>query len=240
MAAPELTPARPGNLFPETRWTLVLAARNQPERRRQVFEELVRPRYKALYVIARKRGLGVSEAEDAVQGFLTELLEGDLLARLDPEKGRLRSYLKTALAHYLTNLWQKARAEKRGGGQPSVDLAEVEALLSSEAPSPEVLFDRAWALEMFQSALRQLELEFASGRRGGPFELLSELFGFGAVAPYEELARRHGMSVSQLKSFVHRTRVRLRQLLRERVADTLCDPAEIDLEVRALFEVMAA
>jgi RNA polymerase sigma-70 factor (ECF subfamily) len=48
------------------------------------------------------------------------------------------------------------------------------------------------------------------------------------------------MSIPQLKSFVHRARVRLRQLLRARIADTVCDPAEIDLEMRALFEVMAA
>jgi DNA-directed RNA polymerase specialized sigma24 family protein len=237
---PDAEPARAGNLFPETRWTLVLAAKDQPERRRQVLEELVRPRYKALYVIARKRGLGVSEAEDAVQGFLTQLLEGDLLTRLDPEKGRLRSYLKTALAHYLSNLWQQGRAEKRGGGQANLDLSDVEAWLTSDAPTPEELFDRAWALELFQSALQQLELEFTSGRRAGPFALLEELFGFASAPPYEELSRRHGMSVPQLKSFVHRARVRLRQLLRERVADTLSDPAEIELEMRVLFEVMAA
>jgi RNA polymerase sigma-70 factor (ECF subfamily) len=227
-------------LFPETRWTLVLSAKNQPERRRQAFEELVKPRYKALYVIARKRGLAPSEAEDAVQGFLTQLLEGDLLTRLDPEKGRLRAYLKTALGHYLSNLWQQRRAEKRGGGRADADLAELEAWLVSDAPSPEASFDRAWALELFQGALRQLELEFQNGRRGGPFELIEQLFGFADAPSYEELARRHGMSVPQLKSFVHRTRARLRQLLRERVADTLCDPAEIELEMRALFEVMAA
>jgi RNA polymerase sigma-70 factor (ECF subfamily) len=219
---------------------LVLAAKYQPERRRQAFEELVRPRYKALYAIARKRGLSESEAEDAVQGFLTQLLEGDLLSRLDPEKGRLRSYLKTALSHYLSNLWQRERAEKRGSGQASVDLSDVEVWLSSKEPSPEACFDRAWALEMFQGALRALELEFKNGRRGGPFELIEELFGFDAAPPYEELSRRHGMSVPQLKSFVHRTRVRLRQLLRERVADTLADPAEIELEIAALLEAMAA
>ncbi len=40
-------PAGPG-LFPETRWTLVLAARFDPAKRRPALEELVRPRWRAL------------------------------------------------------------------------------------------------------------------------------------------------------------------------------------------------
>jgi hypothetical protein len=100
-----------GGLFPETRWTLVLAARLDPQKRKPALEALVRPRWKALYVVARKLGLGGSEAEDAVQGFVARLLEGDVLERLDPGKGRLRSYLRTAFRHYLANVRQEERAQ---------------------------------------------------------------------------------------------------------------------------------
>ena len=236
----EWQPARARNLFPETRWTLVLAARNEPERRSQAFADLLSPRYKALFVIARKRGLGPVEAEDAVQGFALQLLEGDLLSRLDPGKGRLRSYLKAAFLHYLSNLWHQERAEKRGGGRAKLELSDVEAWLASPEPSPELSFDRAWAVELFQSALSELRQEFADGRRGGPFELIETLFGFGSAPPFEELAQRYGMSLSQLKSFVHRARTRLRQLLRQRVADTVCEHREIEQEMRELFEVLSA
>jgi DNA-directed RNA polymerase specialized sigma24 family protein len=223
-------PAPAGNRFPDTRWTLVLAARSEPERRSQAFAELLSPRYKALFVIARKRGLGPAEAEDAVQGFTLQLLEGDLLSRLDPGKGRLRSYLKTAFLHYLNNLWQQGRAEKRGGGRAKLDLADVEAWLASPEPSPELAFDRAWAVELFQGALSELQREFADGRRGGPFELIETLFGFAAAPPYEVLAER----------YVHRARARLRQLLCQRVADTVCEAREVEQEMRELFEVLSA
>jgi RNA polymerase sigma-70 factor (ECF subfamily) len=232
--------AAPAGLFPETRWTLVLAARLDPKKRRPALEELVRPRWKALYVVARKHGLAPAEAEDAVQGFVTHLLEGDLLERLDPGKGRLRSYLRTAFRHYLSNQRQEERAQKRGGGDRHADLADVEAWVASPDATPDALFDRAWALSLFADALSELEREYTSGARRGPFEVVRELFQFGAAPPYAELSARHQMSVSQLKAFVHRARVRFRELLRNRVAETLTDPADADAELAELLEMMAA
>lgn len=230
----------PAGLFPETRWTLVLAARLDPEKRRPALEQLVRPRWKALYVVARKHGLGPSEAEDAVQGFVTHLLEGDVLERLDPGKGRLRSYLRSAFRHYLSNQRQEERAQKRGGGERHADLADVEAWVASPDASPDALFDRAWALSLFGDALSELESEYTSGARRGPFEVVRELFQFGAAPPYAELSARHQMSIPQLKAFVHRARVRFRELLRSRVAETLTDPADADAELAELLEMIAA
>jgi RNA polymerase sigma-70 factor (ECF subfamily) len=226
-------------LFPATRWTLVLAARERPEERRRALEDLVAPRWKALYVLARKRGLAPAAAEDAVQSFLVRLLEGDLLTRLDPQRGRLRAYLKTALAHHLVNLHEHDQAQKRSPGhQASFD--GVEALVASPAPSPEALFDRAWALQLFDEALATLERELASGERRGPFEVLRALFRFGEAPPYPELAARHGMTVPQLKSFVHRAKGRFRQILRAQVADTLVEGDDVDAELGMLLEALAA
>jgi DNA-directed RNA polymerase specialized sigma24 family protein len=230
----------PPGLFPETRWTLVLAAQHDPEKRRPALEQLVRPRWKALYVVARKHGLAPDDAEDAVQGFVTHLLEGDVLERLDPGKGRLRSYLRTAFRHYLTNQRQERRAQKRGSGERHADLADVEAWLASPDASPDALFDRAWALTLFADALRELESEYTSGARRGPFVVVRDLFQFGAAPPYGELAALHQMSVPQLKAFVHRARVRFRELLRKRVAETLTDGADADEELAALLQAMVA
>lgn len=230
-------PGRPG-LFPSTRWTLVLAARERPEQRREALAQLLAPRWKALWVLARKKGLDAAEAQDAVQSFVERLLEGDLLGRLAPGRGTLRAYLKTAFAHHLVNLHEHAHAAKRSGDAPPVPLDELEAQLSAPAPSPEALFDRAWAIEVFEGALAALTDELARGERRGPVAVLEALFRFGETEPYETLAERHGMTVSQLKSFVHRAKGRFRQLLRERVADTVDDPSAIDDELRALLEAL--
>ena len=226
--------------FPETRWTLVLAARSNPAQRRAALEALVRPRWRALYAVARAQGLAPADAEDAVQGFVTHILEGDLLERVDPGKGRLRSYLRTAFKNFIANVRQEARAAKRGGGRARQDVAEVEAWLASPLPSPDVLFDRAGALELFGDALKALEGEFEQGQRRGPFEVLRDLFQFGTAPPYPELALRYEMSVPQLKAFVHRARGRFRELLRQRVAETLDNPSDADDELALLLQAMAA
>jgi DNA-directed RNA polymerase specialized sigma24 family protein len=229
-----------GGLFPVTRWTLVRAAGGQPEERRRALHELVAPRWKALYVLARKQGLAAPEAEDAVQSFLLRVAEGDLLARVDPARGRLRTFLRAAFHHHLINLHEHSSAGKRGGGRRAVDLADVEAQVASPAPSPEALFDRAWAMAIFEDALAALEGEFASGARRGPFELLRVLFRFGETPPYGELALTFQMTVPQLKAFVHRAKGRFRQILRDAVADTLHAGDDLDAEVAGLLEALAS
>ena len=230
---------RPG-LFPSTRWTLVLAARGEPEQRRRALEELVAPRWKALYVLGRKQGLGRAEAEDAVQSFLARLVEGDLLSRVDPERGRLRAFLRTAFHNHLANLREHAGAGKRGGGRRALDLEDVEALVAAPGPAPDRLYDRAWALAIFEETLAALEEELRAGERRGPAGALRALFGFAEAPPYATLARDLEMTVPQLKSFVHRAKGRFRQLLRGRVADTLEAGEDVDAEVAALLEALGS
>jgi len=74
---------------------------------------------------------------------------------------------------------------------------------------------------------------------GGRSAVLRELFHFGETAPYAELAPRLGMSVPQLKSFVHRAKGRFRQLLRAEVADTLDAGEDADAELSVLMGLLS-
>lgn len=219
---------------------MLLAARERPEERRRALDELIAPRWRALFALARKQGLTPAEAEDAVQSFLARLMEDDLLFRADPARGRLRTFLRTAFHNHLANLHEHAAAARRGGGRRPVDLDEVEALLASPALSPDAAFDRAWALEMFEKAFATLEGEITQGSGSNGLEALRELFRFGETAPYAELAPRLGMSLPQLKSFVHRAKARFRLILRARVAETLESGESIDDEVAALLGLISA
>ena len=176
-----------------------------------------------------------------MQSFLARLVDGDLLARADPERGRLRTFLRTAFHNHLVNLHEHAGAVKRGGGQRGVDLADVEALVAAPGPSPEAQFERALgARVIFEETLAALEAEFAAGERRGPFGVVRALFRFGEAPSYAELGTEVGMTVPQLKSFVHRAKGRFRQLLRARVADTLAPGDDLDAEVAALLEALGS
>jgi RNA polymerase sigma-70 factor (ECF subfamily) len=93
---------------------------------------------------------------------------------------------------------------------------------------------------LFEDAMRALEQEFAGGQRRGPFEVLAELFRFGETEPYTTLAERHGMSVPQLKAFVHRARGRFRQLLLARVSETIVEGDDVEAEMSALLSELSA
>jgi DNA-directed RNA polymerase specialized sigma24 family protein len=230
-------------LFPSTRWSRVLLAQRDPARVREVLEELVRPRWKALYVLARQR-LAPMDAEDAVQSFLARLVsappEEAFVRRLDPEQGSLRAYLKAAFARHLINLRASELAQKRGGGARAQALHDIEEQLSSGALTPEQLFERAWAASLFGETLLALEAEFTSGARRGPFELVQQVLAFGNTESYEVLATRYGMSLPQLKAFIHRTKRRFRSLLEERVTRTLAEGDDVETEIGQLLESLAS
>jgi DNA-directed RNA polymerase specialized sigma24 family protein len=228
------------DLFPPTRWTLVLAARAHPEQRRRALQELVAPRWKALYVLARAQGLPPADAEDAVQSFLARVVEGDLLDRLDPARGRLRAFLRSAFRNHLLNLHEHAAAAKRGGGRRDADLADVEALVATPGSSPEALFERAWAVAVFEESLAALEEELGAGPQQGALTAMRALFRFGAAPAYADLAAEMGTTIAQLKSSVHRAKRRFGALLRARVADTLDDGDDVDGEVAALLGALAS
>ena len=227
-------------LFPKTRWTLVLAARGDPAQRRALLDELVRPRWRPLYVLARKHGLDTTGADDAVQSFLARLLEpnNDFLARLDPSLGSLRAYLKTAFRNHLTNLREHERAAKRGAGVKHADVNELEEWLASPV-SVDALYDKAWALGVFEEAMAALEAEYARGARRGPEGLMRKLFAFDANVGYAELAAQHGMSVAQVKSFAFRARRRFRELLRDAVARTLGEHEDVDAELGRVIDALS-
>jgi RNA polymerase sigma-70 factor (ECF subfamily) len=229
-----------GASFPETRWTRIVAARARPDEQRAVLSELCATRWQPLYVHLRRKGLPVDRAQDVVQGFLTQLCERDFLQRLDPGRGRLRGYLKTGLEHYLANLYEHDAAQKRGGGARVLDFADVEAVLPAATDDPGTAFDREWALHLFEGALVALERELSSGERRGPVDVVRRLFRFGEAPSYEALAAEHGMTVPQLKSFVHRARGRFRALLLAQIADTVSSQREAEEELADLLRVLAA
>jgi RNA polymerase sigma-70 factor (ECF subfamily) len=114
----------------------------------------------------------------------------------------------------------------------------VEELVAASTGTPEALFDRAFAIAQFQAALADLRAEFEAGERRGPFEILEQLFRFGETEPYPELAARHGLSVPQLKSLVHRAKRRFQQLFRARVAETVEDPSAVDAELTLVLSLL--
>jgi RNA polymerase sigma-70 factor (ECF subfamily) len=243
-----MTPADPptgGGRFATTQWSVVVAAGNAdaPDARRAL-ESLCAAYWYPLYAFARRRGAGAHAAQDLVQGFFAVLLEKDYLAQVDRDRGRFRAFLKTAFAHYTAKEREKARAQKRGGDllHLSLDFEQGEerySLEPADATTPDAVFERRWALTMLDRVVARLKTEFSAAGKQELFTALLPFVAGGAPLPtHRDTAESLGMTEGAVKVAVHRLRKRYRTLLREAVADTVSDPADVDAELHHLIAAL--
>ena len=177
-------------------------------------------------------------------GFFEALLAKNLVASADRERGKFRTFLLGSLNHFLANEWDKRRALKRGGGCTVVSLDEQDAeerYLHEPADelSPEKLFDRRWAETLLEMVFARLRREFEEAGQVARFdECKPWLLGEKEDCSYAEAAARLGLGEPGVRSVVSRLRRRFRELMRAEIAHTVCEPAEVDEEIRALFQAL--
>ncbi|MBL4633519.1 MAG: sigma-70 family RNA polymerase sigma factor [Kofleriaceae bacterium] len=231
---------QPAGRFPTTQWSLVLAGKDSAAARRETLGRLFESYWQPLYFYTRRRGLSPTDAEDAIQGFWTSLWERNTIDLLDPMRGRLRAFLKSALRNYLANEHAYRTRFKRGGNTPalSLDFEVAESALSFVPDDPEKAYDRTWSTQIIERCMQRLTKEYESGTRSGPAPALQELFGFQSGSTHQEIADRFGMTLAQVKAFAHRARKRFRELLLEEVATTVDTPPMVVDEAKCLYELI--
>jgi len=221
---------------------VLLAGRNDTERARTALAKLCGTYWYPLYAFVRRNGIPPHDAQDLTQDFFAHLLQHQALAKADPERGRFRSFILTAMKNFMSGARERARAQKRGGGQEllSLDLAAAEERFAMEpvdTSSPDKLFDKQWAMALLEAVLVRLEKEYRQEGKGGLFgELKDTLTGARATQPYAELAARLGLSENAVKVSVHRLRKRYRSLLLAEVGQTVATPGDAEQEMRHLLE----
>ena len=164
---------------------------------------------------------------------------------MDPSKGRFRSFLLASLKHFPANEWDKAQAQKRGGGAAHLSLDWQTAdtkfqVAATNEPSPDKAFDREWALALLAKVIERLQQECAADGKAKLFEQLKIFLtaGKGALS-HTDAAKKLGMDETAVRVAVHRLRKRYRQLLRDEISQTLADESQVDEEMRALFGAFA-
>jgi RNA polymerase sigma-70 factor (ECF subfamily) len=219
--------------FPSTQWTDILDARGgDTARRREALERLVETYWKPVYFLVRRRGHDAEAAKDFTQGFFTAFIEKDFLKYVDRGRGKFRIFLRTALEHYLADERDRALALKRGGTalHVSLDFAEAEVELAATAADedPDRLFARKWAVAVMKRALDVLRADYAAAGRAVEFEVLAARLveSAGPEPSYEELARRLGVSETDVNNRLHR----LRRLYRDAIWNELRAATESDAQ----------
>ena len=235
--------------FLTTQWGLISASAEGSAEARAALEGLYRAYCHPVYAFIRRRGYGRPDAQDLTQDFFIHLLRTGLLGRADPQRGRFRSFLLGALEHFLAHAAERAAARKRGGGCPMVFLDDETAeaqyqLAAPEALTAEALFDARLALTLLERSLGSLRHQYVLNQKEAVFEALKGFVALrassGPESSYEAAAQALGVGVGTVKTLIYRLRKQYLALVREEVARTVADPAEVEDELRALYEALVA
>jgi RNA polymerase sigma factor (sigma-70 family) len=228
--------------FDTTNWSVVLKAGSDDSgTARAALARLCEAYWYPVYALVRRYGHGAADAEDLTQEYFARFLEKGYVRELRPEHGRFRSFLLVSVRNFLHNERDRAKAAKRGGGKKPISLDGAAAdqryaLEPVEASTPETIFERAWAGAVLARALARLEAEAAEAEGAERFaQLKPHLTGDEPTQAYRELAEAWGVGESAVRVAVHRLRRRFGRILRDEIASTVADPADVGEELRHLL-----
>ena len=249
--ASELSAGEPRQ-FATTRWSLILSAahsENGDQKARAALEELCRTYWRPIFSFVCRRGYSMENAQDLTQDFFVMILEPGWLRRAEPNRGRFRSLLLTSLQNFLINAAERAHTRKRGGNVEFISwddwMAEAPSQLSISAEAldslpPERFFDLRWAATVVEHALRRLREECEAKGKRRLFRALScYLTAERDEVSYANLSTALGIAETAVRKQLHNLRQRYRSLLRDEVAQTVADSADVEDEIRYLCKALA-
>lgn len=234
-------------LFPTTHWSLVdTIRRGDAQARRQALERFLIRYLPALRVhLVRTRNVARDDAEDLLQEFVAQrILEKDLVSRVNPQAGRLRTFLLKSLDRFLIDRLRRQRAQKRapGGGRllPIDEERDYEA--AREVGSD--LFDVAWARSVIGEAMQRMQQQCeALGRSDlwGVFQcrLVRPLLAGTPPTSYAQLVDQFRFtSPAQACNVLASAKRMYARVLRSVVAEYAADEEEIESELRDLRGIL--
>ena len=238
-----------GGQFPATRWSVLEAVRSDDRAERALaLDTLCTSYWKPVYKYIRLRWNRPSpDAQDLTQAFFAELLQRELLARFDPAKSRLRTYLRLCVDSFVLNDAKSAQRQKRGGAVQhlALDFAGAEEELGasvidpSSIASPESLedfFEKEWIRSLFSLAVEDLRGFCVQRQRERTFRLFEayDLENDTEIS-YEQLAREYAIDVTDVTNALAWARREFRRLALERLRALCATDEEFHREAKAAF-----
>ena len=234
-------------LFCTTKWSLIARSADirTPESQ-TALAELCTLYWYSLYAFARRSGHDVHTAEDLTQGFFLHLLEHKTFDQVNRAKGRFRSFLLASFKHYMSVVWHRNHAAKRGGCEKivSLDAENAEHRYGLEAVddlTADKVFEARWAETLLARTTNRLRDDYIKAGKERIFSRLQMFLlhaGSEEENSYQSIAEEFGLTASGAKTLIFRLRKRFAALLREEVANTLMDPADVESELHALCEAL--
>jgi RNA polymerase sigma factor (sigma-70 family) len=216
--------------FPPTRHSAVAAVRDgDAEDRARGLETLAAVYWQPVYSYLRLRWQRPhEEAADLAQELFAEVVEKELIARFDPSRARLRTFLRVCIDGLVANRDRAAARRKRHDESSSFGVV-------ASAESPEALFEKEWARAVFAMALQRLRDECERAGKARHYALLERYDLAADRATYADLAEEFGIPVTDVTNHLSRTRRDLRRIVLDILRELTTSEEELREEARALF-----
>jgi RNA polymerase sigma factor (sigma-70 family) len=207
----------------------------------KVLQNLLHAYWGPIYAYIRRTGASKDEAADLAQEFVAQIvLERKLIERADPERGRFRTFLKSALRNFLIDQHRRSTARGRSPPKPPLTGLTLEELEPSQNDEPASAFDRQWAATILSLALQRTEHSCLSAGQHihwAAFKaaIIDPALGHSTQPSLQEVAQRLNIDDAEhASSMVQTVRRKFKRALREVVEDTLHDPTLADDELSDL------
>ena len=220
--------------FKTTRWTLVEGLGSDDAAAREAcFDHLVRAYWPPVYTWLRSHGKSPELAAELTQGFFCDVvLTRRLFERADRDRGKLRTLLLSSLKRYLID-GHRSAVSRGDHTKVSLDSTEREEVFLRGEVSREAddIFERRWALAVFDEAIRRCRDHFAGNGKAAHWRAFEARViapaVSGASAPStevlaEELGFRNGAALAAANQTV---RKRFLAILEEVSGETALDDA---------------
>ena len=220
---------------PPTHWSMVLAAGDDTSPgASEALEHLCSTYREPVFRYLSGCGIPPGEVEDIVQSFFESLLRRRSFSRVAPERGRFRAYLKRALRYHLLDRPKPIPREKVIE-LDALEPGQLDGLEPGDATHPGDALDREWAEHVLHLALERLEARCRDSGEDSFVHLRRFLAEEPEPGDYAVVAQAAGISANTVAKRVQRLREELNHCVREILIDTVGTPAEVEIEIRALF-----
>jgi len=226
--------------FPTTLWSQLAEAGDADRAvRRSAWERLALRYWKPVYAHVRSRWAKSNEdAKDLTQDFFAWMMETELPLRADPQRGRFRIFIRTALENYLRSDHRRRTRQKRGGAEPThpLDFSGSEEPADACSRSPSRSLEDAWREELLTGAMETLRRGYEQENKTTYLHVFRDYYLAGAEeVRHEDLASRYGISVTDVNNYLRHAKHRFREILLGRLAETVRGPDELRREYEELF-----
>jgi RNA polymerase sigma factor (sigma-70 family) len=227
--------------LPTTRWSLVVGIQaGSEEARREALGHLFERYKKPIYHYFRlKWRMRPDEAQDLTADFFTMLMEGQALQRYQPGRSSFRTYLKGILKNFTLDQIKKADAEKRGGKNQIVSMSDVieESVPDGAADNPDTALDWSWRMTVLERAVEATRAWFTAEKRETQFRTFqSAVLELKEERPTDaQIALQLGISESNVGNHINIVRVKLREMIRSELIQTVLDKEQLDEEYRVII-----